>query len=55
MIHEEKGNDDLVVMGDWDAIIVGETRDDKEVGEFGLGGLVSTEEKGRSNFAREDK
>src|SRR6218665_1769165 len=36
LIDEEKGNDYLVVMGDWNAI-VGETRDDKEVGEFGLG------------------
>ena len=40
-------------MGDWNAI-VGETRDDKEVGEFGLANAM-TEDKGWSNFAREDK
>jgi|SRR6218665_566188 len=33
LIDEGKGNDYLVVMGGWNAIL-GETRDDKEVGEF---------------------
>jgi len=31
----KKKDMNLVVMGDWNALI-GETRDDKEVGEFGL-------------------
>lgn len=36
LIEKEKGNDYLVVMGDWNAV-VGEGKDDKEVGSFGLG------------------
>ena len=36
LIDKEKGKDYLVVMGDWNAV-VGEGRDEKEVGSFGLG------------------
>ena len=36
VMGKEKGADNLIVMGDWNAV-VGEGRDDKEVGEFGLG------------------
>ena len=36
MIDKEKGADYLIVMGDWNAV-VGEGRDDKEVGSFELG------------------
>ena len=36
LIKAEKGNTNLIVMGDWDCII-GEGQDEKEVGAFGLG------------------
>ena len=36
VMRKEKGADNLIVMGDWNAV-VGEGRDEKEVGEFGLG------------------
>ena len=36
LIDKEKGKDYLVVMGDWNTV-VGEVRDEKEVGSFGLG------------------
>ena len=36
LIEEEKGSDNLVVMGDWNSVI-GEGQDGKEVGAFGLG------------------
>ena len=35
-MRKEKGADNLIAMGDWNAV-VGEGRDEKEVGEFGLG------------------
>jgi len=36
LIEKEKGNDYVVIMGDWNAV-VGEGRDEKEVGSFGYG------------------
>ena len=36
LIKAEKGNTNLIVMGDWNCII-GEGLDEKEVGAFGLG------------------
>ena len=36
LIKAEKGNTNLIVMGDWNCII-GEGQDEKEVGAFGLG------------------
>ena len=36
LMDKEKGNDYLVILGDWNAV-VGEGRDGKEVGAFGLG------------------
>ena len=36
LIGKEKGNDYLVIMGDWNAV-VGEEKDENEVGSFGLG------------------
>lgn len=36
LIAKEKGKDYLIIMGDWNAV-VGEGRDEKEVGSFGLG------------------
>jgi hypothetical protein len=36
LIDKQKGTDSVIIMGDWNAV-VGEERDGKEVGEFGLG------------------
>ena len=36
MIDRQKGTDNVIVLGDWNAV-VGEGRDGKEVGQFGLG------------------
>ena len=36
IMKAQKGNDNIVIMGDWNAV-VGEGKDGREVGEFGLG------------------
>ena len=36
LIEEENGNENLIVMGNWNSVI-GEGKDGKEVGAFGLG------------------
>jgi len=36
LIDEEKGNTHLIIMGDWNAV-VGETKEDKIAGNFGIG------------------
>ena len=36
LVKKEKATDQLIIMGDWNAI-VGEGKDGKEIGEFGLG------------------
>ena len=36
LIKKEKATDQVIIMGDWNAV-VGEGREEKEVGEFGLG------------------
>jgi len=36
MLGGQKGTDNVVIMGDWNAV-VGEGRDEKEVGSYGLG------------------
>ena len=36
VLSKQKGTDHVVIMGDWNAI-VGQGREGREVGEFGLG------------------
>ena len=36
LIRQEKATDNVIIMGDWNAV-VGEGREDREVGDFGLG------------------
>jgi exonuclease III len=35
LIKKEKATDQVIIMGDWN-VVVGEGREEKEVGEFGL-------------------
>ena len=44
LIEEEKGNENLIVMGDWKSVIE-EEKDGKEVGAFGLGTRNEREER----------
>jgi hypothetical protein len=53
IIDEQKGNDNVVIMGDWNAV-VGEGKDQHEIGDYGLGLRNERGEK-LVNFCRRQK